>query len=79
MFKFVLRRHFVGSLPQHSYCYKRQAGNNVTWRDVALLSHVAVNLYSCVLAYNGHTSMFAIDVFNKAVHVRSVSGQYVNE
>jgi hypothetical protein len=57
---------------------KWQTNNNVTWRDVTLPSHVAVDLQYANLAYDGHTNMFVTDCVNKAVHVLSVSdsGQY---
>jgi hypothetical protein len=56
---------------------KQRVGDNVTWRDVTLPSHVTVDLQYCKLAYDGHTNMFVTDFNNKAVHVWSVSGQYV--
>ncbi len=54
---------------------KRQAGNNVTWRDVTVPSNVNVDLTNN-LAYDGHTNIFMKDFVNNAVHVWSVSGQY---
>ena len=56
---------------------RRAVGDNVTWRDVTLPSHVTVSLSESKLAYDGHTSIFVTDsVSNRAVHVWSVSGQY---
>jgi hypothetical protein len=55
---------------------RRAVGDNVTWRDVTLPSHVTVDLSYSRLAYDGHTSIFVTDKSNRAVHVWSVSGQY---
>ena len=55
---------------------RRAVGDNVTWRDVSLPSHVNVDLSYSRLAYDGHTSIFVTDRSNRAVHVWSVSGQY---
>lgn len=56
---------------------KRQVGDNVTCCDVTLPSYVTVNLKNCRLAYDGYTNVFVTDVYNKAVHMWTVSGQYV--
>jgi hypothetical protein len=55
---------------------RRAVGDNVTWRDVIVPSHVTVSMTSSELAYDAHTSMFIADLYNRAVHVWSVSGQY---
>ena len=54
---------------------RRAVGDNVTWRDVTVPSHVTVNLGLSNLVYDGH-SVFVTDYWKKAVHVWSVSGQY---
>jgi hypothetical protein len=41
---------------------RRAVGDNVTWRDVTLPSHVTVDLSSSKLAYDGHTSIFVTDI-----------------
>jgi hypothetical protein len=56
---------------------KRKVDDNVTWRNVTLPSHVTVNLQQSKLAYDGYTNMFVTDYHNKAVHVWTVSKQYV--
>jgi hypothetical protein len=56
---------------------RRAVGDNVTWHDVTLPSHVTVDLSNSTLAYDGHTSIFATNFNNRAMHVWSVSGQYV--
>jgi hypothetical protein len=55
----------------------RQADGDhvISQRDVALPTHVRMDL-SDKLVYDGHTSIFATDSANVAVHVWSVSGQY---
>jgi WD40 repeat protein len=55
---------------------RRAVGDNVTWRDVTVPGHVTVNLRGSNLANDSHTSIFATDQNNNAVHVWSVSGQY---
>jgi hypothetical protein len=55
---------------------RRAGGNNVTWRDVTLPSHVTVDLKCSRLAYDGNASILVMDNKNRAVHVWSVSGQY---
>jgi hypothetical protein len=58
---------------------KRRASNNITWRDINIPSHVTVDLNYAKLAYDGHTNVFVASPCGKAVHVWSVSGQYVCE
>jgi hypothetical protein len=55
---------------------RRAVGDNVTWRDVTLPSHMTVDLDSSKLTYDGRASVFVTDYSNRAVHVWSVSGQY---
>jgi hypothetical protein len=55
---------------------RRVVGDNVSWHDVTLPSHVTKNLSIDRLAYDGYTSIFITDLYNRAVHVLSVSGQY---
>jgi hypothetical protein len=40
---------------------RRAVGDNVTWRDVTVPSHVTVDLGDSKLAYDGHTSIFVTD------------------
>jgi hypothetical protein len=55
---------------------RRADGDRViSQRDVALPTHVSMDT-SSKLVYDGHTSIFATDNLNVAVHVWSVSGQY---
>jgi phosphoribosyl-AMP cyclohydrolase len=55
---------------------RRADGDRViSQRDVALPTHVSMDA-SSKLVYDGHTSIFATDNLNLAVHVWSVSGQY---
>jgi hypothetical protein len=57
---------------------KRQpAGNNVTWQNVTVPSHMTFDSRLSELAYDGHSNIFVTDYNNRAVHVWSVSGQYV--
>jgi hypothetical protein len=55
---------------------RRAVGDNVSWRDVTLPSHVTDNLSIDRLAYDGHTSIVVTDRHRRAMHVLSVSGQY---
>jgi hypothetical protein len=56
---------------------RRAVGDNVTWRDVTLPSHVTVDLNSSNWRMTV-TQAFLLQIIdnNRAVHVWSVSGQY---
>jgi hypothetical protein len=56
---------------------RRAVGDRVTRRNVTVPSHVTVDFSNSRLAYDDHKSIFVTERGKKAVHVWSVSGQYV--
>ena len=57
---------------------RRRSDGNVTWRDINVptTDGKLIDLSGSSLSYDGNMNIFLSDLYNKAVHMFSVNGQY---